>query len=154
MDYLKGIAVRLKTGSAQYAGTDDPLFVGVSGSAGGREFPLDVAWFDDAERLSDVRYVLGDVWDEALRVGAREPRESRHDWNDPQLSYVGLAGVDRVYLRKHAGPRRDDAYQLDEIEVELFGEKPLRRRFRTATAHWLGLQHGLQVWLPEEPLPG
>ena len=31
--YLRGIVVRLKTGAARYAGTDDALFLGVSGTA-------------------------------------------------------------------------------------------------------------------------
>jgi hypothetical protein len=149
--YLRGIVVRLKTGAAKYAGTDDPLFLGVSGSAGGREFPLDVRWFDDAERGSDVRYALGDVWDEAAVLGARRPEESQAGWNDPKLAYVGFEGIDRVYLRKHAGrrPSDDDAYQLDLIEVTLYGDAGRRRTFRCTTALWLGLNYGLQAWLPE-----
>jgi hypothetical protein len=149
--YLRGIVVRLKTGASKYAGTDDPLFLGVSGSAGGREFPLETPWFDDAERGTDVRYAFGDVWDEAAALGARRPRESESGWNDPKLAYVGFEGIDRVYLRKHAGRRAtdDDAYQLDLIEVTLFGDKGQRRTFRCTTALWLGIRTGLQAWLPE-----
>jgi hypothetical protein len=152
VEYLRGIVVRLKTGGAKYAGTDDPLFLGVAGTAGGREFPLDVAWFDDAQRGSDVKYAFGDVWEEAARVGAREPRMAATDWNDPKLSYVGFLGIDRVYLRKHAGRRAsdDDAYQLDRIEVALYGDPGHKREFRCTTALWLGLQYGLQVWIPEQ----
>lgn len=150
MGFLKGIVVRLKTGSAKYAGTDDPLYLGVSGVSGGREFPLDVRWFDDAERISDVKYALGEVWDEAALVGARRPKLAAGDWNDPKLFYVGLEGIDRVYLRKHAGKRADDAYQLDAVEVTLYGQSPERRAFRSGTAIWLGLEYGLQVWIPEQ----
>ena len=134
MDYLRGIVVRLKTGDDKYAGTDDPLYLGVSGTTGGREYHLDVSLFDDAERLSIVKYALGEVWDEAALVGARAPKLSKHDWNDPRLFFVGLPGIDRVYLRKQAGRRGDDAYQLHEIEVDLYGDAPLRRRFRSTTA--------------------
>ena len=151
MGFLRGIVVRLRTGDARYAGTDDPLFLGVSGAAGGREFPLQVRWFDDAERRSDVRYALGDVWDEAELVGVRRPVMAEADWNDPKLFYVGFEAVDRVYLRKHGGrrPADDDAYQLDLIEVQLFGAPGQRRVFRCTTAIWLGVRFGLQVWLPE-----
>ena len=149
MKYLMGLVVRLKTGTAKYAGTDDPLYLGVSGTSGGREYPLDVRLFDDAERLSIVKYALGEVWDEAALVGARTPRLSKHDWNDPRLFFVGLAGIDRVYLRKQVGRRGDDAYQLQEIEVDLYGDPPLRRRFRSTTAIWLGVEYGFQCWIPE-----
>ena len=147
--YLRGIVVRLKTGAARYAGTDDALFLGVSGVAGGREFPFDVQWFDDAQRGSDEKYAFGDVWDQAALAGARQPRMAETDWNDPKLSYVGFAGIDRVYLRKHAGRGGDDAYQLDLIEVTLYGDAGQQRTFRCTTALWLGLRYGLQVWIPE-----
>ena len=149
--YLRGIVVRLKTGAARYAGTDDALFLGVSGTAGGREFPFDVQWFDDAQRGSDEKYAFGEVWDPAALAGARAPRMAATDWNDPKLSYVGFAGIDRVYLRKHAGRGSDDAYQLDLIEVTLYGDTGQRRTFRSTTALWLGLEYGLQVWIPEVP---
>lgn len=151
MSYLRGMVVRLRTGDARYAGTDDPLFFGVSGAAGGREFPLDVAGFDDAERRSDVRYAFGDVWEEAELTGARRPRMAASDWNDPKLFFVGFEAIDRVYLRKHGGrrPTDDDAYQLDLIEARLYGDRGQRRVFRCTTAIWLGIRHGLQVWLTE-----
>ncbi len=154
MNYLKGLVVRLKTGSATYAGTDDPLYLGVSGVAGGREVPLDVRWFDDAERVSDVKYALGEVWDEGATVGARRPKYADRDWNDPKLFYIGFDGIDRVYLRKQLGKRSDDAYQLDTIEVVLFGDEPSQRLFRSDTAIWLGAEYGLQVWIPEQDAAG
>jgi hypothetical protein len=148
---LRGIVVYLATGTGRRAGTDDALYVGVSGTSGGREFPLDTALFDDFERRSRVRYALGEVWDEAALVGARVPKMSKADWNDPAYFHVGFREIDRVYLRKQCGRRRtdDDAYQLDEIEVALFGAEGEKRVFRSASAIWLGLEYGAQVWLPE-----
>jgi hypothetical protein len=130
------MVVRLRTGDARYAGTDDPLFLGVSGAAGGREFPLNARWFDDAERGSDVRYALGDVWDEADVVGVRRPVMAEVGWNDPKLFFVGFEAIDRVY-------------QLDLVEVQLYGDPGQRRVFRCTTAIWLGIRYGLQVWLTE-----
>jgi len=148
---LRGIVVQLNTGLGKHSGTDDALYVGVSGTAGGREFPLDVKWFDDFERRSRVKYALGDVWDEDALAGARWPRGGKADWNDPSLFYVGFAGIDRVYLRKQSGrgAADDDAYELDEVEVTLYSSGRDRRVFRCTTAIWLGVQYGLNVWLPE-----
>jgi len=150
---LRGLVVRLHTGTGRHSGTDDMLYVGVSGTAGGREFPLDVAWFDDFERRSRVKYALGEVWDPDAIAGAREPRESqaREGWNDPARIEIGFHGVDRVYLRKQAGRRAmdDDAWELDEAEVTLYAPPDRRRVFRSSGALWLGVGYGLTVWLPE-----
>ena len=151
MSTLRGMIVRLHTGTGRHSGTDDALYLGVYGTGGGREFPLDVKWFDDFERRSKVRYALGEVWDEDALVGTKKPHMSHDDWNDPKLFYVGFEQIDRVYLRKHEGARRpsDDAYELDEIEVALYGEEPAKRVFRCTTGIWLGKEYGSQVWIPE-----
>ncbi len=148
---LKGIIVQLNTGLGRHAGTDDALYLGVSGTAGGREFPLDIAWFDDAERRSRVKYALGSIWDEEAQTGARRPKEATGGWNDPALAYIGFDAIDRVYLRKQSARsvRSDDAYELDEVDVQLYGPEPRRRRFRCNTGTWLGTAYGSQIWLPE-----
>ena len=38
MSYLRGIVVQLNTGLGKHSGTDDPIYVGVAGTAGGRVF--------------------------------------------------------------------------------------------------------------------
>lgn len=151
MSTLRGITVYIATGGSWRAGTDDALYIGISGTAGGREFPLDAPFFDDFQRGSKGRYALGTVWEEAALVGARTPKKAVADWNDPAYFYVGFDAIDRVYLRKHMGRRRmdDDAYALDEIEITLYGEPGEKRVFRSSTAIWLGIQYGSQVWLPE-----
>jgi hypothetical protein len=148
---LRGMVVRLHTGLGKHSGTDDAIYVGVSGTQGGREFPLDVAWFDDFERRSRVKYVLGEIWEPDEAAGAREPRMSKSEWNDPALSYIGFQGIDRVYLRKQSGRRRadDDAWEMDEAEIILYGDPGEKRVFRSNTALWLGVQYGTTVWIPE-----
>ena len=95
VSYLRGMLVQLNTGLGRHSGTDDPLYVGVAGTGGGREFPLDVRWFDDFERRSRVKYVLGDVWDADAVLGARSPGRSKGDWNDPSLFYIEFEKIDR-----------------------------------------------------------
>ena len=151
MSTLRGMVVYLATGTSRRAGTNDAVYVGVSGTAGGREFPLDSALFDDFERRSRVRYALGEVWEEEALVGARAPKMSKADWNDPAYFHVDFGAIDRVYLRKQCGRRKsdDDAWQLDEVEVVLYGTEGEKRVFRSGSAVWLGLEYGAQVWLPE-----
>ena len=150
MSTLRGITVYVATGSSWRAGPDDALYVGVCGTAGGREFPLDVPFFDDFQRGSRERYALGTVWDESALIGVRTPKKAVADWNDPAYFYVGFQQIDRVYLRKQIGKgRMDDAYALDEIEIALYGEPGEKRLFRASTAIWLGVEYGGQVWLPE-----
>ena len=151
MSTLRGMVVQLNTGLGRHSGTDDALYVGIAGTQGGREFPLDVKWFDDFERRSRVKYSLGEVWDESSLVGARQPKMAKANWNDPTLFYIGFQEIDRVFLRKQTGRRRadDDAYELDEVEVVLFGSEPEKRVFRCNTAIWLGIEYGSTVWIPE-----
>jgi len=148
---LRGVIVRLATGSGPHSGTDDPLYVGISGSAGGREFPLDVRGFDDFERRSRVTYLLGEVWEEEARIRTRTPHEARGGWNDPSLFGIGFDAIDRVYLRKQSGrvAVTDDAYELDEIEVALYADAGRKRLFRCTNGIWLGMAYGCQVWLTE-----
>ncbi len=151
MSTLRGMIVQLNTGLGRHSGTDDNIYVGVSGTQGGREFPLDVAYFDDFERRSRVKYVLGEVWDEEATAGGRGPKKAKADWNDPGLFYVGFRAIDRVYLRKTTGRRAmdDDAWEMDEVEISLFGDPGEIRVFRCTTAIWLGVAYGSQVWIPE-----
>jgi len=145
--------VRLATGTHPRAGTDDALYVGVSGTLGGREFPLDVERKNDFERDTRVKYLLGEVWEKDILDGAVTPSGAKGGRNDPVLFSIGFAEIDRVYLRKQTARSAplDDAFQLDEIEVVLYGEAKQRRVFRTSDAIWLGVAFGGQVWLAEVP---
>jgi len=63
MAHVQGIVVILVTGSGRFDATDDKIYIGVVGTDGGREYPLDVAGFDDFEKGTNVTYALGTVWD-------------------------------------------------------------------------------------------
>ena len=99
-----------------------------------------------------MRYALGEVWEEAALAGAKRPKMSRPTGTTRRSSYVGLEGIDRVYLRKQCGRRRadDDAYQLDVIEVTLYGDAGAEARVPLARRRsgWAS-STALQVWLPE-----
>ena len=156
MTLIEGIVVRLKTQDARWAGTDDHLYIGVVGTGGGGEFPLDVRGFDDFERGDDVTYWFGDVWDGLVLTGARNPYLSQDQtsagWNDPGRRGIDLDKVDFVYLRKasHRGGDRDDRWGMDLVEVTLYGPaSPLRRTYGKTGNIWLANEAGLEVYLKE-----
>jgi len=155
MSKLLGIMVTLETSSAAWSGTDDHLYVGVQGTGGGREFPLDVAGFNDFEEGTEVIYKLGTVWaagGAGEKGGSLTPSESSPGgWNDPARGTIDLEKVDYVYLRK-GGTRSgsaDDLYELAEVSVTLYGPTSESRIFSRTEAIRLANEHGLQVWLPE-----
>ncbi|MDJ0626671.1 MAG: PLAT/LH2 domain-containing protein [Rhodobacter sp.] len=154
MAAMKGIFVRLKTADVSDAGADVDIYVGIFGTGGGGEFPLDVANFNDFERGQEDRYWFGNVWEGTLLTDARQPFQSQGgEWNAPDTRDIDLDLVEYVYLRKRdAFEDRDDHWQLDEVEVFLYGDHPVKRRFRKVGNVWLGKKYGSQVWLGELPV--
>ena len=63
MSELTGIEVTLTTAATENAGTDDHVYIGVIGTGGGREFPLDDPEFDDFEIAPPITYKLGAPWE-------------------------------------------------------------------------------------------
>jgi hypothetical protein len=151
MGALKGMLVRLKTKDEPGAGTKDQIYVGVVGSGGGSEFPLDVPGFKDFGKGSDIKYWFGDVWDGVALKDAKNPFQA-HKWNDPEHRLIDVEKVDYVYIRKHSAKTGvdDDAWKMDEVEVILYGDTPEKRIFFKGGDIWLANEYGLQVWLREK----
>lgn len=152
MSHVRGLVVRLRTQSQSGADTDDHIYIGINGSGGGREFPLDVRRFDDFEKGQDVRYWFGTVSDGAILSGAKKPyRSEPGNRNDPASFRIELDQVNSVYIRKQGDrtTKGDDAYKMDSVEVTLFGASPQKRTFRATQDLWFGNEYGLQAWLTE-----
>jgi hypothetical protein len=148
---VKRIKVRLKTGPHNDAGTTDRLYLGVVGLGGGREFPLDAPKFaDHQESNKEATYWIGEVHDEVAPSGTKLLVKVRN--NRTGVWRIDFDTVNQVYLRKwgHTKYKVDDAYQLKEVEVTLFGRKPNTRTFKQTETIWLGAEYGLQVWIPEK----
>lgn len=153
MSNLRGVLVRLKTAKGKWSGTDDHIYVGIFGKGGGRELPLDVHDFDDFEEGSQVKYWIGDVWDGTALSGARNPYESQGPWwNNPKYDGINLEKVDYVYLRKQGDRSQsgDDLYQLDEVEITIYGSSPIKRTFARYIDIKFGNEYGNTVWIPED----
>ncbi|UCE73028.1 MAG: hypothetical protein JSV56_08285 [Methanomassiliicoccales archaeon] len=151
MTALKGMLVRLKTKAEPSAGTDDHIYIGVMGSGGGGEFPLDVPGFDDFKEGSDIKYWFGDIWEGVALKNAKNPFQA-HKWNDPKYRNIEMDKIEYVYLRKHShrGGSDDDAWKMESVEVTLYGPKPIKRIFHKVGDVWLANEFGLQVWLKEK----
>ena len=154
MSHVRGMVVNLKTANGGSNGTDDHIYIGVAGTGGGREFPLDVKGFNDFEAGSDVIYQLGTVWDGAAisSPSVKNPKNSGgNDWNSPSRYRIEMGEVNQVYIRK-GGSRKgdgDDRYAFDEVEVTLYGSRGQSRTFSETRDMRLANEHGLQIWLPE-----
>jgi hypothetical protein len=162
MAHVQGIVVNLVTGSEEFDATDDKIYIGVVGTDGGREYPLDVAGFDDFEKGTNVTYALGTVWDGGAisDPAVKNPMfSSGGRANDPNiLSSNMLDNVNQVYIRK-AGTRKgdgDNEYAFESVKVTLYGASPESRAFESwanrggvRSALHLSNVTGLQIWLHE-----
>jgi hypothetical protein len=158
MVQLTGMAVTLTTDGDADSGTDDNLYIGIIGSGGGREFPLD-SQKDDFNRGETEKFALGVIWEGGFIDGSTKfPLQSDPGKdNDPALIPVDVDRVNFVYLRKQGDNTADgdDGYQLRELNVVLYGPaSPSKRRFRffngaNQPSLWLANENGHVVYLQE-----
>ncbi|MGV9821776.1 PLAT/LH2 domain-containing protein [Nocardia xishanensis] len=151
MSHIRGMLVELSTHANRNSGTDDHLYIGVYGTDGGREFPLDAPG-DDFETGTRVTYVLGDV-PETLPEWRRPNFSEPGGPCDPAALHIDLDSVEQVYIRKQAkgfGDSDDDAYQLDTVRVVLRAGDDGRAFILPTPGSkglWFGNEYGHQAWL-------
>jgi hypothetical protein len=157
MAQLTGMAVTLTTANVEEAGTDDKLYIGVVGTGGGREFPLDSPKADFITGEVET-FALGSIWEGGFITGSTKfPSDSEPGKdNDPALIPLDVDLVSFVYIRKQGAlqPDDDDAYLLQDLSVVLYGPAmPSKRRFRFfngGTSLRLATESGHIVYLQEE----
>ena len=146
---IETIVLQVKTGSKNWSGTDDWVYLGVFGTNGGREFCLDSA-ANDFESGSDVHYVIGADSD----IGTGEKRVPLNaGLNAFQSNKIGLTEVTSVYLRKQGNQDADvdDAWEVETAFVYMFNSKDaFTRVFVSRGRTSLEIESGLQVWLAEQ----
>jgi len=148
------MVVDLVTFDSEDAGTDDEIYIGLWGTAGGREFPLSSKNHNDFERGADDLYVLGVDPGFGFR---RSERAAPGEANDPALVPIDLDSIQYVYVRKQAyGQQQDDnAWRLQRVIVLLYDAAtfplPRSRLFflDAEKGMWFGNEHGHQAWLSE-----
>jgi len=156
MVQLTGMAVTLTTDGDDDSDTDDHLYIGIIGSGGGREFPLD-SEKEDFNQGQTEKFQLGLIWQGGFTDGSTKyPKQSEPGkGNDPARIPLDLDRVNFVYLRKQGDNTTDgdDAYQLQELSVVLYGPaSPSMRSFRFNGQNkslWLANENGHVVYLEE-----
>jgi hypothetical protein len=145
---LDKIVVRIQVGVDRMAGTDDPVFLHLSGPAG-RDFRLQLASGKTLRKGALDTFVLGAPGDPETNV--KQP-----ELNDPTSPPLTLAGIDRVAIHKGFQPlpnvrgvgEMDDRIELTSVEVEIQSKHEAGgKRFRRDGPIWLGLVCGLSVEL-------
>lgn len=153
MSDLTGALVRLHTGTQGWAGTDDHVYLGISGTDGGREFALATAGFDDFEHDDAdgdadhyAEYGIG-----TYEFFGRDPETADAALNTLSISQPDIT---HVYLRKQGDRSHadDDAWRLWKAEVYLDAESDPTRLFESTGLATLGNEHGNQLWLGESDL--
>ena len=99
MPKVVGILAHVDVSGAPGSGTDDPVYFGIAGGQGGREFPLNRAGKNDWEAGQKYDYVIGTVPDDDQPEGAgfavaAEPGKR----NSPDRFDVIAEAIDGVYL--------------------------------------------------------
>lgn len=147
-DSIVKIVVRIKVGEDRMAGTDDPIFLCLSGG-GGRQFRLSPARGRGLRRGAEDVYVLG-------APDAPDTNVAHPDLNDPGSPPILLADVQAVCIVKGLEPlpnvrglgEMDDRLLIDRVEVEIYSEQaPKATHFQRQGPIWLGLICGLRAEL-------
>ena len=159
MAAIKGIDVQVIVGSGALLGSRDPLYIGVYGKKGGREFAFNLP----PNTLNSPGQVA------RFRFGAGCCTSPADILIDPcgqlKLDDIDLDSVDYVYVRKlsrlmtggNAGSTNiadDDKLELDKAVVTLCDSTGNMRRFRKTAPMFFAYECGLQHWLPETARPG
>lgn len=143
MSNLDGIFVSLTAADANWMGANDQLYLGIVGSAGGREFVLDISSLKKTDKKTVETYSIGPG--AAVFGGASSVtipgRLADIPVSQPDISYV--------YLRMQAGSDlgAEAAWQLHSAFVYLIGRNSSFRIFSTKGA--VTGQSGAQIGLKE-----
>ncbi|MDX6444662.1 MAG: hypothetical protein QOH71_1736 [Blastocatellia bacterium] len=154
MGNIKGIRIDLRTGTQSWAATGDKIFLGIHGTAGGREFRLDGS-LKLNQANQDHRMVLGVTCCDTPGYQQVQYSTALGD-NDPLLSPLDLASVRYVYVRKETADStstNDDVLVLNNISVLLCDADGGVRRFAKRGKINFSDEVGLQHWLAEVDPP-
>jgi hypothetical protein len=135
---VTGIYLSLTTGSQDWAGTDDALYLGLAGTVGGREF------FIDSGPLSANATKTFKWGDAVFNADVEKPSVGGTVICRPNLTHV--------YLRKHGpGSRRaDNAWKMESAFVFIVSEEAgTTDVFVTTGPEQLSYETGLIVYLAQ-----
>lgn len=146
---ITGIGLELYVDNWPPSDTEDALYLGVYGSSGGREFPLDVQGYEEFQPGEDVKLNIGGLchW-QANQNPHIVTASTGGAANDPAIDNIDLDSVEFVYLRKNLGSAQglDDELKLSRADVWLCdGSK--ERYFSKSVRMFFGYEYGAKHWL-------
>lgn len=155
MTEITRVSATIATAAASpgaHTGTNDHVYLGISGTGGGREFSLDVDGFDDWEPGSKVAYGFGPGPPFSPPSAYRPKKESTNAADQLSNIDTDITNVTHVYLRKQGDrtPKGDDYWELEECQV-FFTSGPApdgeSRVYSLTGPVRLGNEYGHKVWL-------
>jgi len=160
---IKGIYVEIKVGPVGYAPSNDPMYIGIYGKNGGREFALDAENYEEFDSPNKiVKLQIGDFCcekDGVLQVRHSDPAGGS---NTPINYPLELEDIEYVYLRKYQralevdknAVLHDDLLELAYAKVLLCDTNGDVRLFEKNQKMFFAYESGLQHWLEEGQKPG
>ena len=144
---IKGVQLELELKSECRFNEEERFYIGVCGKGKAREFP--VYGYDDFNAGTDVKCRFGDVWEEDLRTNVKDPFKV-NSFNDTRNIHVDLDKVNRVYLRKQSHSGKGNVWEVNGVEVTLYGsEESQKRKIYKSRDCGHALEYGIKVWMKE-----
>lgn len=148
---MNGIYLEAIISGGFWSDTKDPIYLGVYGKNGGREFALQVN--GESPFTVDgatVKLILGQT--SCNRPGLQVDNSLNLKENDPSLNPIGLNDIEFVYLRKFGGQtgNTDDWAEFSKITV-IFRDSSgkLLRYIKVGRIHF-AKEAGLAHWLTKD----
>ncbi len=154
---VSGVNIDITVGSGSWADSKDPIYLGVYGKNGGREFPLQVNGDSPINTIgATINLVLGTSCCNKEGVNYLQIDNSQNlSHNDPLLNPIELEDIEYVYLRKYGGQyaSSDDFGELSEVSVLFCDNLGNVIRYRKEGRIHFAKEAGLQHWLVETDPP-
>jgi len=149
---MNGIYIQATIGGGFWSDTKDPIYLGVYGKNGGREFALQVN--GESPFTSDgatVNLILGQPC--CNKTGLQVDNSLNSKENDPELNPLGVNDIEYVYLRKYNGETgtTDDWTEFSSVSVLFCDSSGNLLRFKKSGRIHMAKEAGLQHWLIKDP---
>ncbi len=145
---MNGIYLELKLGNGSWSDTKNPIYLGVYGRNGGREFALQVN--NSSPFTTDgtvVKLIIGQPC--CNKTGLQVDNSQSLKENDPLLIPMNLSDIEFVYIRKYGGETSgsDDWAEFSKIVVLFCDSAGKLLRFKKEGRIHFAKEAGQQHWL-------
>ena len=149
---MNGIYVEATVSGGFWSETKDPIYLGIYGKNGGREFALQVDGASPfTQEGSTVKLILGVPC--CKKVGTQVDKSTGLNENDPSLNPMSLEDIEFVYFRKYGGKtgHTDDWAEFSNVTVLFCDSDDQLLRYKKKGRMHFAKEAGLQHWLERDP---